>query len=265
MLLFSYALQAQGEIGVWEIKNSKIVSTGHSDDRLASDYWGEIFRILPNDLLRKHVTSLRLFTDGKANDMAGMNQLDETNANWQIDIDVTDMDIYSEDKNHIVDYSHTLIHEFGHLLSLNKTQISPTNDELEDSDKGYLTAEGYALKGSYLSEFVAAFWVDKLYEWDKIDAIRNENRKQRKLSQFYVNNKTDFLTDYAAEAPEEDLAESWTFFVLSDKQKLTDEIKLQKVNFFYQFEELVELRNEIRGTIKVIPDNYVTSFFQYIK
>ncbi len=69
------------------------------------------------------------------------------------------------------------------------------------------------------------------------------------LYQFYLKNQGTFLTDYAAEAPEEDIAESWSFFILNDQPSSLNLIKNQKINFFYQFPELIEYRTLIRKNI----------------
>ena len=56
------------------------------------------------------------------------------------------------------------------------------------------------------------------------------------------------MTDYAATNPGEDIAESWTHFVINDKPS-GDSIADQKVRFFYDYPELVELRDKIRARL----------------
>jgi hypothetical protein len=48
----------------------------------------------------------------------------------------------------------------------------------------------------------------------------------------------------------EDIAESWAFFVLSPKPAL-DSIANEKILFFYEYPELVELRTKILKQICV--------------
>ncbi|MCG8569788.1 MAG: putative zinc-binding metallopeptidase [Spirochaetes bacterium] len=243
------------EIGVWNIKNGQLERTSH-DISFAEKYWNSIYSILPEELLKEYVVSLRLFTDGLDNDLGGMNQMDQSNKKWQMDIDISDMNLDNQDSAHIIDYTHTMIHEFGHLLTLNSSQVEPTEDIYEDETKGYLTYEGYALKTSYLYQFVNQFWAPPvLAEWRKIDKKRGK-RKLKLLYEFYLANQDNFVTDYAAESPEEDIAESWTFFILSDKPE-ADKIKKQKMLFFYQFPELVQYRTEIRSRIENIPAQYL--------
>ena len=256
LLNISQLANAQHEVGVWNIKNGEIETANFEKDVLGVQYWETVSSILPNNLLDEYVVSLRLFSDGRNEDLGGMNQLDETVEFWQIDLDTADMNIFTKDSLKVLDYTHTLIHEFGHLLTLNTSQIELTDEKKEDPDRGYLTIEGYAIKGSYLSLFVNQFWRSNfLQEWDRISSKRNKKKKVDLLYDFYLNNADEFLTDYAAESPEEDIAESWTFFVLSDKPS-QNEIKHQKIKFFYQFPELVEYRKEIRANIAFIPNSY---------
>ncbi|NOU60161.1 hypothetical protein [Marinifilum caeruleilacunae] len=248
------------QVGVWKIENGRIESPNSKIDTLGFQYWEAVCSILPNDLLKKYVVSLRLFSDGRNEDLGGMNQMDETVDFWQVDLDTADMNIFSRDSIEILDYTHTLIHEFGHLLSLNSMQIELSDDEIQDPDRGYLTDEGYAIKGSYLNLFVEEFWEGKLLrQWDRICEKRNQEKLADRLYQFYLDHSDEFVTDYAAESPEEDIAESWTFFVLSD-QPLKSDIKNQKISFFYQFPELLTYREEIRANIAFIPKSYVENF-----
>ncbi|MDB4291252.1 hypothetical protein N9922_03465 [Cyclobacteriaceae bacterium] len=252
---------AQNEIGVWEIKEGTLITNDSlSYSSMAQDYFNTINNTLPKDLIDKYVVSLRLFTDGKDGDLGGLNQMNESVDSWQFDLDTADVNIYSKDSIEILDYTHTLIHEYGHLLTLNPSQIELTDDMIQDDNKGYLTSEGYALKDSYLGIFFKQFWDDELLlEWDNIDNKKNENKRVKLLYEFYLSHRDNFVTDYAAESPEEDIAEAWTFFVLSDKPD-TNTVKNQKVIFFYQFPELVEYRQKMRLNIKSIPISYLDSF-----
>ena len=53
------------------------------------------------------------------------------------------------------------------------------------------------------------------------------------------------MTDYAATDPSEDIAESFTYFVLWPRQG-GGSVWEQKLDFFYGYPELVELRAGIR-------------------
>ncbi|MBB6460565.1 putative zinc-binding metallopeptidase [Flammeovirga kamogawensis] len=248
------------EIGLWTIKNGEIILNNNESDVIGIEYWSFITNTLPHEPIKQYITSFRLYTDGIQEDLGGMNSLNGNNSEWQIELDVKDTDLSSHDEKVILDYQHTLIHEFGHVLTLNASQIEPTDDQYQDNDKGYLTSEGYAKEDSYLGQYIKLFWKnDLLFEWDKIDAIKNERRKLKKLYTFYLIHEEEFVTDYATETPEEDIAEAWTFFVLDEISSPTT-IKEQKITFFSQFPELIKYRNEIRENLKIIPANYLENY-----
>lgn len=246
----------------WNISNGILQTKGNLNDTIALKYWNFLNNLLPSEILNKYVFSLRLFTDGREEELGGMSPMNDFNSKWEIDIDTLDFSFNNKNVLYVRDYLHTVIHEFGHLLVLNPEQVEITDDEFQDNDKGYLTIEGYASDSSYLGKFVNLFWNHRMLKrWDKIDKIRNENRKINLLLDFYLKNKHSFLTDYAAESPEEDIAESWTFFVLSDKPNL-NEVRHKKVLFFYKFPKLVAYRKSIRENIESIPIDYIENYKQ---
>ncbi|OHX65393.1 putative zinc-binding metallopeptidase [Flammeovirga pacifica] len=247
-------------VGIWEIQNGALKTNNSYNDDKGTVYWNYFTTVLPNDLINKYVVRFRLYTDGIQEDLGGFNSMDESNKHWTVEFDVADMDFSNQDPLYIQEYQHTLIHEFGHLICLNASQMQPSDDEYQDDSKGYLTSEGYAIKGSYLDKYITAFWpIDLLNKWDKIDAIKSQNRKGKKLVDFYFDHEEDFVSDYACESPEEDFAESWTFFILDDINVPTN-LKEDKVIFFHQFPELVEYRKKIRAKLKILPPNYLKTY-----
>lgn len=244
----------------WKIEQGQIMLNKHANDQKAQAYWTFITDLLPDRLLDKYVAKFTLWSDGPEEDLAGFAPLNEFNTEWHLDVDTVDFDIKNQNEMARLDAIYTLIHEYGHLLTLNPEQIQITNDEYQDDDRGYLTNEGYAETGSYLGEFVKAFWNDHLLlEWDDIDPIKSEKRRSKKIEQFYYQHQEYFLSGYSAESPEEDIAESWTFFVLCDRPTI-DEYGLEKIKFFYQFPELIEARSYIRKNIEFIPKDFLSYF-----
>jgi hypothetical protein len=57
-----------------------------------------------------------------------------------------------------------------------------------------------------------------------------------------------FVSVYASSNPGEDIAESFTYFVLNTKPTGST-IREQKMLFFYQYPELIKLRNLIRSRV----------------
>lgn len=236
----------QGELGIKTFEKEGDTSM---TDKEVKILWKKIRKILPNSILERYITELEFISDGKSETLAAVKPGDGTNQNWTFGIDPEDVPTgdFKENK----DFLHTLIHEFGHVLTLNSTQVEPSDLEYQENNERYLTIEGLAKKNSYINLFVQEFWYknNRMEQWDKIQDIRNEDKKLDRLYDFYLSNRRAFFTDYAAESPEEDLAESWYFFVVNEKPTGQQE-KDRKLLFFYQFEELKEIRAEISANIK---------------
>ena len=165
-----------------------------------------------------------------------------------------------------------MIHENAHILSLGSSQsdnddpFSSTGiDDLYEepytelrkivqekaaacAPNYYDDVSGCMNSNSYLNKFFQEFWVDIypsfkwFYEFDDYDKFLDHN------DLFYKKYKTQFVTSYAQTNPSEDFAESFTAFVLKEKPTKST-ISDQKILFFYDFPELVEMRDFIRSNL----------------
>jgi hypothetical protein len=128
-----------------------------------------------------------------------------------------------------------LVHEFGHFITLNPSQQVPVppGEKCEQEKLFECPAPD-----SYLNLFFEAFWPPVYGEW--VNTWGDAERNYR----FYLKHSDQFVTDYAASQPIEDIAESWTAFIIHPKPT-SGSIADQKVLFFYQFPELVDLRYEM--------------------
>ena len=241
-------------IGAWEVKNGILMESNEDKTSLALYNWNVFYNIFPKKITQKYIKRLVLFSDGLDEKTGALGALNTKNTEWQLVLDVVDVDFRSGNRERIRQSLYTLVHEFGHLLTLNNTQIEPTFKEEQDTDDPYLTIEGQALENSYINLFVKRFWSGTLLsEWDHIQkeyCFIEQKSCLEKLYGLYQENYTDFLTDYAAESPEEDIVESWTAFVLHDKIDKPETVAEQKINFFYQFPELIKYRRTIRKNIR---------------
>lgn len=246
--LFHYSSEDE-KIGEWSIRNGRIVKNHSKNDELAQHHWDTFYEIFPQDITKKYIKKLVLISDGLDEKTGALGALNDRNDQWQLVIDTLDVNFRTKDKKRLKESVYTLVHEFGHLLTLNSTQIRPTNKISQEEGEPYLTLEGEAYKNSYLNKFVSLFWKGKLLErWDIIKERHcfTEESCVEKLFGLYRENFADFVTDYAAESPEEDIVESWTYFVLKKKVKNPKTIAQKKINFFYEFPELVAYRKLIR-------------------
>ena len=101
---------------------------------------------------------------------------------------------------------------------------------------------------SYLNKSFQEFWVNIYpsfkwyYEFDDYEKFEAHNWG------FYQVYKKQFVTSYAATNPDEDFAESFTVFVLTEKPTKST-IADQKILFFYDYPELVEIRDFMRNNL----------------
>lgn len=205
--------------------------------------WREFANLIPLEN-RWMISTYGVFTDGEENTMAYVEPDPDEPKSWLLAVD------YVDAKNP-AEQTYTLIHEYGHLLTLNDRQV-PFDAEAyyAQDDASYEQAvsqcathfagEGCSRQTSYINEFFNRFWADIHDEW--LDA--EENGGEDAVYELADKYQDRFITDYAATNIGEDIAESWTHFVLKDKPT-GNSVADQKVLFFYEYPELVTLRNQI--------------------
>jgi hypothetical protein len=210
--------------------------------------WRYFTALIPAEQ-RTFLNEFIIYTDGKDEGLAAVSQSLTDPARWDLMVDIVDAEEPQE-------LTFTLIHEFAHLLTLNASQIEPNLKVFNNPDDpdifyneslkcpNYFTYEGCANPDSYMNLFVEQFWYDIFDEWEDIDLEEDEDRYYDRLDDFYYTYEDQFITDYAATSPEEDIAESFSFFILTERPR-GNSIADQKVLFFYQFPELVQLRQQI--------------------
>ena len=225
------------------------------DDRARHEkIWNYFTRLIPAEE-REFVTTFAIVTDGNGNILAAVGQSSDSPEEWILEVDILD----STD-DFVLTF--TLLHEFGHLLTLNASQVPPSLGVYEDPENdsvyqselaacpNYFPGEGCSNADSYINRFFDRFWFDLYAEWQAIDLEPDEDTYYNLLDDFYDTYQDQFLTDYAATSPAEDIAESFSFFVLSPKPELTS-IANEKILYFHEYPELVELRRRILNQLCV--------------
>lgn len=139
--------------------------------------------------------------------------------------------------------SYTIIHEFGHVLTLSNKQLNAGNSNCSTYNPG----EGCSHQNSYINLFYNNYWNDIFDEHQSLS-----------VESFYEKYKSRFVTDYAATNPAEDIAESFTKFVINNNKANGNTIADKKVNFMYDFDNLISLRDYIKlsGNTLKKPKNY---------
>ena len=224
----------------------------YQQDTVAQEkIWNFITWVVPADQ-RTMVTDFVLYTDGTGESLGAVEQSDSPNY-WMFEMDLIDGDDFP-------DLVTTVIHEFAHLLTLSHSQVTTDYPVFEDPDDqliydreaaicpNYFTLEGCSKADSYLNTFFNRFWPDISVEWQAIDAEPDQDLLDQRLSRLYQEHSNQFVSEYAVTSPSEDIAETFMFFIISPKPSGTT-IADQKILFFYDFPELVAMRENILSNL----------------
>lgn len=208
-----------GDYTFYEVNNGVISNQsgtliGTADQHAA--LWAFVTALIPADQLNRYVTGYEVFTDP---DTMAYVYPDEMNpGQWIIGISI---DLLRPDGSPDPELRATIVHEFAHILTLNQSQMDINVSEATCST--YYDEEGCALGSSYIAAFYAQFWQDDP------DALPDSH----------------FVSDYARTNIAEDMAESFAFFVMNGRPTGST-VADQKVLFFWNYPELVQLRSAIR-------------------
>ena len=190
--------------------------------------WQDVRAILPKEALRRF-SLFTVWTDGPGETLAYVQAADDTGATWEIAIDPADLD------DGIL-FLETVLHEYSHSLTLCDDQVT------YGEKRGALTySEPYMTtrQNSYLNAFYRRFWSLTL----------DDRTANPQTYNFYLRHKRDFVSDYASTDPSEDIAESFTAFVLLERPEKPTTVADEKILFFYDYDELATLRDAIRENL----------------
>lgn len=208
--------------------------------------WKYFTSLIPAEQ-RKWITNYVIFTDGTYNTLAWVGQVEyNNNSRWELGVDILD----SADPVYLTE---TITHEVGHLITLNSDQIIQSQDYIFTPYQNsaacpqFMAAEGCSTPESYINQFYQKFWVGIYTDWMEIvyktnPASRDEFRAA--VEEFYSKHKNDFSREYAATNIKEDMAVSFEHFVF-DPRPIGDSLVDQKIRFYYDFPELVTLRQQM--------------------
>jgi len=244
------SLDPEGGIALYRVDGQNIIKVDSknvnpawmNDDVKHNDIWNMVTTLIPADR-RRWMTTFEIFDGGQQ--LLGYvynATADLTSWNFALGIDSAYPD--GETLETSGDFVHTIIHEYGHIMSLNDEQLDPNSNSCD-----YNPGEGCARSDSYLNGFYNRFWTDIANEHS---AIGEDDYDA--LDAFYSKYEDRFVSDYAATNPVEDLAEVFSHFVTMDSQPTGNQIKDEKVRYLYEFPELVSLRNHMKQSTFTMPE-----------
>jgi hypothetical protein len=233
------------------------------DNEKHYEIWNNFINLIPE--ANRNVSIFYLTTDGIGEIGGGVNRDLEDLSKWYLFYDIYDS--YPDGTFDAKVTTHTTIHEFGHILTTSSNQLEVdsellrmlSNDENKFDDifaikseecfPRYMSVDGCAKTNSYINQFYQRFWTDIISEWDEIQYIESDDKYYEQMTLFYEVYEDRFVSEYASTNVDEDIAESWTAFVLLEKPRDTTFISNQKILFFYEYPELIEMRNHIRNNL----------------
>lgn len=199
------------------------------------EVWELTKKVIPPNHMNL-ITEFLIFS-GEASGTAGFvieKEVDLTKWQFAIAIDLA----YEGEFNKDGELVHTIIHEFGHVLTLNNTQV---DSAISDADcMQFFTGEGCAKSDAYINLLQTRFWADIE---DEFNAVSTEEES----AAFYTKYKDRFVSDYAATNPGEDIAEVFATFSIRSGGVNGNAVAEQKIQLMYDADELTAVRDYIRA------------------
>ena len=227
-----------------------------SDMRL----WTLFTNIIPKEI-RIDINLFEVINDKNANLVANITNPDGDNS-WKLKINEANIYKANNSGKYDIDFlKRVFIHEIGHLITLNSSQVSLDSSLITLDDKtkyknmfselekkcnsSYFVQEGCSKIDSYINIFYNQFWLDKWSEYSKMQQIENSQDFSKASDGFYQKYNDNFISRTAAINPEEDIAETFSYFVLNDKPNDKSKISNQKILWFWSEPGLVDIRQKI--------------------
>lgn len=241
------------QLALFDVRNGSITLSDDSikknlsvdELKLYQNFWKHVKTIIPNRYINM-LTKFEINTDGLGNVMAHVIEEKEDLSVWRLAVDLKDS--ANSNGEFTSEFNNTIIHEFAHVITLNKSQMQISN--IVDKST-FEVQEGVLKKEAYLNKFYEMFWKEIYKEHQDASNLDYENGMPSggdAVYEFYEKYQDRFVSDYAATNPGEDIAEVYRVFVIEDKPSGSS-IRDKKILFFYEMNEFVEIRDEIRKNL----------------
>ena len=217
-------------VGITNVLASYPVREGQADITDPEDraVWEYLCSILPLEA-RQKIAEFNLFTDGTSNVLAYTSPVQEggRSDNTRFSISIDYYDVYDEngDKRDWSKLTYTILHEYGHVLLEDETQVDLTAGGSTHDPECFV-------EGSFRKSFYDTFW-KQLGDSGVGD---------------YEANPTNYVSRYGANYFHEDIADTFAVFVLGGEPR-GDTVAEEKLRFFWAAPDMVSLRAEIRQAL----------------
>ncbi len=249
-----------GEITLYKVTNGNITKvtdykvTGsdlefQKDTNKHNEIWDLVRKVVPLNQLEK--MSEFMIYNGEVSGSAGyVFEKTADLSKWQMGIAINYA--YEGGFNNKGELAYTIIHEFGHILTLNDVQL---NASISQGDcNNYYPGEGCAKENSYINELYQKYWKDIKDEHTKAQDSQNGQED------FYNKYSNRFVTNYASTNPGEDIAEVFATFVTRKEKPSGATIAEKKILLMYNRNTLVDFRNHIRKNLNLRGKGSAQSF-----
>lgn len=246
----------EGNITLYKVEGDKIVKekdykvTGkllefQKDTKKHEEIWNLVKKIVPEGY-RSKMSEFVIFA-GEKDDTAGyVIERTQDLSKWQMGIAIDFA--YTGGFNADGQLAYTIIHEFGHIITLEKSQVD--SSIAEANCKNFFTGEGCSRDNSNINKLYQNHWADI---WDEFLKANSESDKQK----FYDKYKDRYVTQYASTNPGEDIAEVFATFVTRAGGVNENNRAEKKIGIMYNDAEMIKLRNHIRGNIAKSSKNFL--------
>ena len=191
-----------------------------------AELWGQITRLMPLEQSDRLMGQFQVFSKPKSNTIAYMGRDDTTG---RFTMGINDPVHLATD---VQEQKLTIAHEFMHMIVV--AEAIPMTEGQACVGIAY-PDDGCYKPGSIYADFVKRFWS----EADRDAAAKGGDVRSGK--------ENSFVTAYAATNPHEDIAESFSVWVLSEGKGKT--LADSKQRFFNGYPNLVALKQHIRTSL----------------
>jgi len=236
-------------LSLYRLRKGELTDHLNTTDKIApSDkaIWDLFLKIADKKTVDSQILVFGTYEEAGGGMLAYVSKLGKKEQTWALIVNANAANPKSQAWNR--DMTVVILHEYAHLLTLSERQIDvKKRSESQCKKLGTILVKPYgcAKSGAYIDVFTKKFWT----EADIKTALKDQKKGKYSL---YEGRRNDFVTEYASSGPLEDIAESFTDFVLRSKPGGTIvTTRDKKILFFYDYPELVTMRSIIRANTEV--------------
>lgn len=261
----SYAIDSQlliasyqaDQSGLWLASKGRAAAYAprvSNDSQVHAYVWQRFKQLFPAPYSNL-VKEFEVASDGLGNITAYSGLSNKQFGAWVLGIDPAD--VFPGGRLDKAELDASLIHEFGHILFQRVGQMQHSRrafaalrtpgyqrevQAARAACQTFFTFDACAEPDSYLYHYMYAYWQPMLTAWVQ------SGQTQMARKAFLNNHHKGFVSGYAATHPVEDMVETFTAFVLRPTPQ-DQSLSARKIQFFYQYPEMVQLRAHIRANL----------------